>query len=220
MILYEAVERLGLRGLLRSIYRMEIEGAESIPAVGPCILVANHESLIDPFVLGAATARKVRYMAKAELFRYPLLRHVMGGFGSFPVERNSGDEAAIGQAGELLAQGEVLGIFPQGTCLPYRERPWRRGAARIALATGAPLVPVCLVGTEKALRPHRPKIGLPELLVRIAEPIEVTRETPTREAAAALIARVEGIIEELHRPYGPPAHVWLDGRPRSSGRPV
>src|SRR5262249_11416647 len=90
LILYEAVDRLGLRQLLRSLYRMDIEGAENIPAEGPCILVANHESLIDPFILGAVTTRKIRYMAKAELFQYPLLKQAMQAVGTLPVELGRG----------------------------------------------------------------------------------------------------------------------------------
>jgi 1-acyl-sn-glycerol-3-phosphate acyltransferase len=211
LILYEAVDRLGLRQLLRSLYRMDVEGAENIPAEGPCILVANHESLIDPFILGAVTTRKIRYMAKAELFRYPLLKQAMQAFGTFPVERGRGGGAALGQAGELLRQGEALGIFPQGTCLPYRRRPWRRGAARIALATGAPVVPVCLVGTERAFRPHHPRVGLPRLRARIAAPVDVPRQAPTTEAATALTGRLERIIGDLGRPYGPPGHIWIEG---------
>jgi 1-acyl-sn-glycerol-3-phosphate acyltransferase len=68
-------------------------------------------------------------MANAELWSYPGWGPMMEGFGTFPVDRGVGDRAAVGRAAELLAGGEVLGMFPQGTCLPYRDRPWLRGAA-------------------------------------------------------------------------------------------
>ena len=130
MILYRFLNVCGYRPAARTLFRMEIAGRERIPAEGPCILVANHESVIDPFVLGLATPRIVRFMAKAELWQSAAVRTVMEGFGAFPVDRGRGDFDAFGRAGRLLADGEILGIFGQGTCLPLRRRPFMRGAAR------------------------------------------------------------------------------------------
>ena len=101
-------------------------------------------------------------------------------------------------------------MFPQGTTLPYRRRPYSRGAARLALTTGSPVVPVCLVGTERALRPRHTRIGFPRIRVLVGRPIEVERRRPTVAAAKALMTRVEQTIEELRRPYGPPQHAWID----------
>ena len=210
MILYEVLEAVGFRSFAKWLYRVRIEGAEHVPACGPAILVANHESLIDPWILGLATPRPIRYMAKAELWNYPVLRTVMDAFGTFPVSRGKGDVDALGAGGRLLRAGQVLGIFPQGTCLPYRNRQWHRGAARLALATGSPVVPVALVGTEKALRPHRLKVGRPHIRVLVARPLEVARQRPTIAAAKALTGRLEDAIAELRAPYGPPAHAWID----------
>lgn len=210
MILYELLEKSGFRAFAKRLYRVRIDGAEAIPAAGPCILAANHESLIDPWILGLATPRPIRYMAKSELWRYPILRTVMNAFGTFPIERGGGDTAALGVAGRLLGEGQVLGIFPQGTCLPYRVRRWHSGAARLALATGSPLVPVALVGTEKALRPHRLKVGRPRIRVLVGRPFEVARQRPTIVAGKALTKRLEDAIAELRAPYGPPAHAWID----------
>lgn len=210
MNLYAALDRVRFRPFVKWLYRIRIEGEEHVPASGPAILVANHESLIDPWILGLVTPRPIRYMAKAEFFRHPIARAVMNAWGTFPVERGSGDHSAVGIAGGLLDQGEVLGIFPQGTCLPYRNRPWHRGAARLALVTGAPVVPVALVGTEKALRPHRVKLGRPRIRVHVARPLQVERQRPTIAAAKALTKRIEDAVLDLRRPYGPPAHVWID----------
>jgi 1-acyl-sn-glycerol-3-phosphate acyltransferase len=193
---------------MKALYRIELAGAERIPAEGPAILAANHESLIDPFVLGTVTTRRIRYLAKAELWRNPFLARVMDAFGTFPVERGTGDSAALGRAARLLAEGEILGIFPQGTCLPYRRRPYMRGAARLALATGAPLVPVRMVGTERALRPGRFRIGLPEIRILVGEPIRGQPERPTVARARSLTAALEVAIAELGRPYGEPRHAW------------
>lgn len=210
MILYRALIGIGYRPFMRTVFRMEIAGADRIPARGPCILVANHESIVDPYVLGVATERPIHFMAKRELWRSRVTRLLMEGFGAFPIERGIGDNGAIGRAWELLRHGEVLGIFPQGTCLPRRERPYLRGAARLALATGSPLVPVCLVGTERLLRPHKPRVGLPKLRILVGRPLDVGQRGPTLVAARQLTRRIEDAIAELRRPYGEPQHVWID----------
>jgi 1-acyl-sn-glycerol-3-phosphate acyltransferase len=205
VILYRTIGNGLLRPLLRVLYRIDGSGWERIPASGPAVLVAGHDSMIDPFVLGVSTPREIHYMAKAELWRYPGLRGLLRGFGVFPVRRGEGDEAAVEHGRTLLEQGELVGMFPQGTCLPYRSRPWRRGAARLAKETGAPLVPVCLVNTERALRPRRPKVGLPRIHAHVAEPLD-----PSTGTVEELTAEAERRVEELRRPYGPPAHVWFD----------
>jgi 1-acyl-sn-glycerol-3-phosphate acyltransferase len=197
-----------LRWPVRLAYRIEREGWERVPRDGPAVLAANHESLLDAFFLPTATRRVVHYMAKAELFRNPILRLLMNGAGAFAVERGAADRSAINDGLGLLDRGELVGIFPQGTCLPYRERPWRRGAARLALEAGAPLVPVCLVNTEKALRPHRLKIGLPKVHVLVGEPLSPEGTAPE------LTSRLEAAVEALRAPHGPPDHVWIDGPPR------
>jgi 1-acyl-sn-glycerol-3-phosphate acyltransferase len=208
--LYTLLEVTWFRRWFARLYRLELHHGERVPASGPVILVANHESMIDPWILALATRRPVRYMAKAELFEYPVLRTIMRAFGTFPVERGTGDHAALGRAATLLEEGEILGIFPQGTSLPHRNRPWHRGAARIALATGATVVPVCIVGSERALRPRKFKLGLPRIRVIVLEPVAVERERPTVASARALTAHVVDAIEEAREPYGPPDHVWYD----------
>jgi 1-acyl-sn-glycerol-3-phosphate acyltransferase len=207
MLLVYRLAALLLRGPLTVLYRISGEGWERIPASGAAVLAANHDSVLDPFVLPIATRRVVHFMAKAELFRYPLLRPLLASAGTFPVERGASDAAAMSRGRELLGRGELVSVFPQGTCLPYRERPWRRGAARLALEADAPLVPVCLVDTERALRPHRLKLGLPRIRILVGEPLAPAG------TATELTARLQAAVEELRRPYGPPTHAWIEGSP-------
>ena len=188
VILWELSERLRLRRVLTSLYRAEVRGTENVPLVGPCILVANHESLIDPWILCLATPRRVRFMAKAELWRYPGIRWAMEAYGTFPVERGNGDTGAMRRAGELLAAGELLGMFPRGTSKPLGNRVWHRGAARLALAHGVPLIPIRLVATRQ-LVPRRP------IRVLVGNAIEVRQQTIA--TARALTARVEAAVEAL-----------------------
>ena len=189
MILWALSERLRFRELLTALYRARVTGAERIPA-GPCILVANHESVADPWFLSLATPRRVRFMAKAELWRNPLVRWGMEAYGTFPVERGDGDTRAMARAGELLTQGELLGMFPRGTSKPDGNRHWHRGAARLALAHGAPLVPVRLLNTRQ-FAPRR------AVEVRVGEPIAVEPCRPTIAAARELTARTQAAVEAL-----------------------
>jgi 1-acyl-sn-glycerol-3-phosphate acyltransferase len=207
---YAFLHRIGLRTFLRTLYRIDVTGGEHIPAEGGVILASNHESLVDPFILGVATTRPIRYMAKTELWSNRLVGALMDWLGTFPIDRGGGDTLAMGRGAQLLRAGEVLGIFPQGTSKPWRRRPFHRGAARLALATGAPVVPVCMIGTERVLRPNKVRIGLPRVRILVGAPIAVEPARPTLVAAKAITDRIERTIGELRAPYGPPAHVWLD----------
>jgi len=190
MILWRLSETMRLRWLLEVIYRIDVSGAEHVPISGPCIMVANHESLFDPWILCLATRRRVRFMAKAELWRYPGIRWAMEAYGAFPIERGSGDTGAMERAGGLLEAGELLGMFPRGTSRPAGNRRWHRGAARLALAYGVPIVPVRMENTRQIL-PRR------AMRVTVGNPIPVERARPTITAARALTREAEAAVEAL-----------------------
>lgn len=189
MILYRALDAVGFRPFLRTLLRMDVGGGAHVPARGPAVLVANHESIWDPFVLGVLTERPIRYMAKAELWRWPLLGRMMDAFGTFPVDRGRGDLSAMSRALRLLEQGELIGVFPQGTSRLGAPRRYQRGAARLALESGAPLVPVRLSGTRGILRP-----GLPTVTIQALPPIAIERGRVTIAAARTITARLEDVI--------------------------
>jgi 1-acyl-sn-glycerol-3-phosphate acyltransferase len=199
-----------LRPLAMRVYRVDLRGAHRIPPTGPVILAANHESILDGLFLALSTRRQVRFMAKVELYRVPILKQLLEGVGAFPVDRQADEGRAVLRGVELLEQGEVVGIFPQGTCLPYRSRPFKRGAARLALAAGAPIVPVALVHTERALRPGKVRVGFPRVPILIGEPIPVERRESTPDDEVALTTQLEQAVQELRAPFGPPEHVWID----------
>jgi 1-acyl-sn-glycerol-3-phosphate acyltransferase len=193
---YTIVERI-LRPILTVVYRVRITGRENVPATGPCVLAANHVSVMDGFFMGIAVTRQVRFMAKAELHRVPIVKQILEGAGAFPVERGADRGRAVAAGVELLERGAVVGVFPEGTSLPDRKRGYKRGAARLALATGAPLVPIALIGTELTLEPRTHRIRLPRVRIVIGEQISVERQEPTEEAATALTGRLQAAIEEL-----------------------
>lgn len=193
---YAVIERI-LRPLFTFLYRIRVTGREHVPETGPCILAANHVSVMDGFFLGIAVTRQVRFMAKAELHRVPIVKQILEAAGAFPVERGADAGRAIAAGVELLERGACLGVFPEGTSLPDQKRGYKRGAARLALATGAPLVPVALIGTELTLEPRTHRIRLPRVHIVIGEALVVPRQEPTEEAATELTARLEQAIEAL-----------------------
>ena len=175
--------------LLRRLYRLDVHGL--VPP-GPCIVVANHESLLDPVLLPLAAREPLCFMAKEELFRPRLAAALLEALGAFPVGRGRGDRASLDGGAELLEAGAALAIFPAGT---VSGGPWHRGAARLALRTGAPLVPVRIVGSARAL--SRGRIGLPRIAIVVGEPIPVERATPTVATARALTDAARNAVSTL-----------------------
>jgi 1-acyl-sn-glycerol-3-phosphate acyltransferase len=192
--LYRAVRAI-VGPLIRLVWGARAEGA-AMPS-GPSIVVANHDSLADPFLLGTALERPLRFLAKEELWANRPVGRVLDSLGGIPVRRGRGDLEALAAAGEALRAGHAVAIFPQGTVLGSDGRPWHRGAARLALATGAPIVPVRIVGGQSALRPGTRLPGRARVRVVVGEPIRVDPASATIAVARDLTARVKEAIEAL-----------------------
>jgi 1-acyl-sn-glycerol-3-phosphate acyltransferase len=145
--------------LLRAYFNPTVSGQHNVPPKGPAILAANHLSASDEVFTPITAGRQVLYFAKAEYFtgtgvRGRLTAALFREFGHVPVERSDPRAAAstIDIGAELLADGKALGIFPEGTRSPDgRLHKFRTGVARLALRTGAPVIPVALVGTDRVL---------------------------------------------------------------------
>lgn len=146
--------------LLKSIFRLQVEGRENIPTQGPLIVAANHVSILDPPVVSSALNRQVCFMAKSELFKNPVIGWYFRTMGTFPVRRGVGDRTAIKKALSILREGKVLGMFPEGT---RRSGDVQMGVVMLALKTNTPILPVALFNTDrKASRgPVRVVIGKP-----------------------------------------------------------
>jgi 1-acyl-sn-glycerol-3-phosphate acyltransferase len=179
--------------LVRAIYRIEVVGADCLPATGPVVVAPNHESVLDPIILGAAISRELRFVAKAELWRSKLLAWMIEGLGAIPIERGHSDYLAATRVLHALEAGQAVVIFPQGAV--RGDRAWKQGAAHAALLTGAPLVPVRLVGTARAL--SRGRIGFPRLRVIVGKPIDVACDPEDPDAAAKLTERLRVAVESL-----------------------
>jgi 1-acyl-sn-glycerol-3-phosphate acyltransferase len=186
------------RGLFRIfyslLYRWEVIGYHHVPAQGPLVLVSNHISNLDPPLLGSSAQRKVYFMAKEELFRFPLLRALIQSWGAFPVKRGAADRQSIRYAMNLLKEGEAIGVFPEGT----RSKTGKlgkglSGAALFALRSDAVVIPVAIVG------PYR-LFG--KLKVVFGEPIDLSsfKEEGTSESLAkateAMMASIQRLLDQ------------------------
>jgi 1-acyl-sn-glycerol-3-phosphate acyltransferase len=180
-------------GLVRAMYRLEVVGVDRLPATGPMVIAPNHDSVLDGIILGAAISRELRFLGKAELWQSRLLGWVLDGLGAIGIKRGHGDHLALARMRQALEAEQAVAIFPQGAI--YGDRVWHRGAARMALVTGAPLVPVRLVGTARAL--SRGGIGFPRLRIIFGEPIKVEREQEEPVAATKLTERLRAAVESL-----------------------
>jgi 1-acyl-sn-glycerol-3-phosphate acyltransferase len=159
-VLYRTTELIGYPAV-RWYFRPEVTGWEHVPPTGAAIIAANHLSAADEIFTPISARRQVVYFAKAEYFTRPGLRgrfmaRLFREFGHVPVDRNDTRAAAstIDIGVELLAAGKALGIYPEGTRSPDgRLHKFRTGVARLALRSGAPVIPVGLVGTDRVLLP-------------------------------------------------------------------
>lgn len=215
------LDRAGERGVNRLVYRLvrlvlvpffliwfrqDRIGREHIPAEGPVIFAANHRSFLDPFVITACSKRPLYFVAKKELFLENRLQAwFLNSLGAFPIDRGTGDEASMDTARRILERGDGVMIFPEGT----RVRPGplghpRRGVGRLALETGAAVVPVAVIGTAEVRRGWR--IRSRKVRVRFGSALRFpTVERPSPALAKAVTDRIWPCVELQWE--------WLGGTP-------
>jgi len=187
--------------LVHTLWPLKIVGKENVPRTGSAIVVSNHLSMIDPFVVCFGAHRLVNFMGKEELFRTPIVGFLGRKLGAFPVDRSRRDAASMRIAFKILKDGEVLGMFPEGTRSTTGEMlELRAGAARLASRTRAPIVPAAVVNTDHALPPGK-FVRPARISVIYGEPFELTElyEKPKdEEALARALVLIKEKIEQLH----------------------
>jgi 1-acyl-sn-glycerol-3-phosphate acyltransferase len=191
---------------LRLFFKIRVEGREHIPERGPAILASNHISFCDSFFLPLVLPRRVRYVAKAEYFDNWKVAWFFRANGHIPIRRGEGADwkRAMDAAAGALDAGELFGIYPEGT----RSKDGRlyrghTGVAMLALRTGAPVVPIGFIGTDKA-QPVGSKMIWPfkAITIRIGPPLELKAPEGQRSGQRALRAMTDSVMTEIQRLSG------------------
>jgi len=186
-----------LRPVFSTLWRMKAVGLDNIPTSGPAILAPNHTSVIDSFFLPAVLPRRITFVGKAEYLDDWKTRRLFPALGMIPIDRSGGDASsrALDTAARLLDEGELFGIYPEGTRARdgYLHKG-HTGAARLSLRTGAPIVPVGILGTRTIQPPDAP-------FPRPFRPIEIRFGRPIRPASSSEVSdtrmRLRQITDEL-----------------------
>jgi 1-acyl-sn-glycerol-3-phosphate acyltransferase len=197
--------RAVLEALFRVLFTYDCVGEEKIPEAGGAVVAANHPSYLDPVLLSLQVRRPILFMAWDALFRVPLLGPLVRLFGAFPVDVRPGrGAAAYDSARRLVLEGNLVGIFPEGrrSREGWMEEELRAGAARLALETGAPLIPATIRGAFRAWPYFRALPGPARIVVRYHDPIDPAayRALGEEEATTALLAELRARVERTLLP--------------------
>jgi 1-acyl-sn-glycerol-3-phosphate acyltransferase len=192
--------------LMRAWFGLRVRGAEHVPARGPALIVSNHQSILDPPVIGGAARRQIYFLAKAELFRIPMFGSLIRALHARPVRREGSDPGALRTAAQLLGEGKALLVFPEGTrSLNGRLGEGKPGVGMLAVTSGAPVVPVYVSGTLEALPkgsawPRRSQVSVsfgPALHFKPRN--GAGRKERYREAAIEMMRGIAELKEQQHQ---------------------
>lgn len=206
-VFYWFLKFVALGPLLKVIFRPRSEGVENVPATGPAILASNHLSYADWLFMPLVIPRMVRFVAKAEYFTSPgvkgwLQKNFFSGTGNIPIDRTSGDAAsgALVSAKRVLAEGELFGIYPEGT-RSHDGRLYRgkTGIARLTLETGVPVIPVAVVGTDLVAPPGKKFGRITRPTVRFGKPLDFSRYAGMENDRFILRSITDEIMYEIMR---------------------
>ena len=199
------VVKMILTPVLRTLFRPWVEGAEHIPATGAAIFASNHLSFSDSIFLPLVVPRKITFLAKADYFtgkglKGRLTAGFFSGVGQVPIDRSGGaaSEAALRTAKRILSEGNLLGLYPEGTRSPdgrlYRGKT---GIARMALEAGVPVIPVAMINTD-VVQPTGKKIpNLGRVGVRVGKPLDFSRYAGMEGDRFVLRSITDEIMYEL-----------------------
>ncbi len=219
-LVYRPVIATALAAFRVMNWRVKVSGAEHLPRTGPAVIASNHVSYLDFVFVGAGaipSGRLVRFAAKREIFEHPISGPLMRGMKHIPVDRGGRVQDAFEQASEALAQGEVVGMFVEGTIsrsfVPLKAFS---GSARMAMDAGAPLIPCAVWGPQRLWTKGRPRDFRRNVEVRVAygPKIQASPADDAREVTARLMEAIRTLLAGQQRlysqePSGPDDRWWL-----------
>ncbi len=205
------------RGTFRLFANISVSGVDNVPAEGPLIIVANHQSNMDPPLLAPLVPRRLKFLAKHTLFKNPIASWFLRAWGAYPVNREARDVSAMRWALEHLQQGGALVLFPEGTRHPKGMGEAQTGAAMFALRTGAPLLPIGITGTEVFRSVLRVFVPSSKMTITIGQPFYAP-VVEGRPSAGAIRSTADLIMRQIAELL-PPAYrgVYADGAATAVG---
>ena len=188
--------------IFRTIWPLRVVGVEHVPKEGAGVVVSNHRSMIDPFVVSYGAHRLVSFMAKEELFGVFFVGLLIRKLGGFPVDRSRQDASSLRVALSVLKGGELLGMFPEGTRSTTGEMlEMRTGAVRLAAKAGVPIIPAAVVNTQSALPPGK-LIRLARIEVHFGPAFDITELYEKHEKGEATQMALEMLKERIEALHG------------------
>ena len=195
--------------IMKVLFRLEARGTEHVPPQGPVLLVANHSSILDPPLVGGMTPRRLTFLAKAELFEIPGFGWLIRRLNARPLRREGADPSALRIAQRVLQEGGALLVFPEGTRGDEGVlREAKPGAALLAMQTGAPVVPVYVHGSGRALPRGRSLPRPAKVVVTFGAPLTfpraagADRKAQYEEASRRMMAAIAQLRDDAVRGAG------------------
>lgn len=189
-----------MRPLFQLVMEMRVDGLENFPREGPVVLAANHVTNFDVFPMQFAVPRPIFFMGKAELFKNPLMDLVIRNLSGFPVNRGETDLWAMRHAAKVLAHGQTLGMFPEGTRSKGRGlKVAKTGSARLAIEANCPILPMAIIGSDQFFKrfPHRTRVQITLLSPLLPTP----SESPLALTDRLMFTLAQGLPEEMRGVY-------------------
>ena len=182
----------------RRVHKFSWQGKDPLPSRGPAVLVSNHRSSVDPFILAAATHRILSFLIAAEYYAIPGPKWLFNWMGCVPVRRGQQEVGAVRNALQALKQGRLLCIFPEGGIDRGFQSP-RLGVGYLAWRSGAPVIPACVTGTPRGLSVWRALVTPSQSRVRFGEPVCLPRERPVKPDRKQIAEWTDGITDAIRK---------------------
>ncbi|MEI7024572.1 lysophospholipid acyltransferase family protein [Paenibacillus sp. y28] len=178
--------------IFKLLFRFEAVNAHYVPAEGPVVLCSNHRSNFDPPMVGCLLKRQIRFMAKEELFRVPVVGWLITKWGAYPVKRGGVSKESIRLSMQLLKEGNILGIFPEGS-RSNSGGMGKKGASSLAIKTGATVIPAAIVGDYKFFRKMKVIYGPP---VDLSEFAEISGPEALEQATEKIMKQIRALAKQ------------------------